>query len=255
MNGPGRASRWVIMLAGLAGVVAVAPARAGGPSNPGIAPPRSHPHGRSYAEWSVAWWRWASSLPFTASPLFDTADLSAGQSGRVWFLGGTLAPNPDPSDPNASIGRANRSGTIPSGKALFFPILNVEASVLEGNGTTPRELAASARDLMDHAVGLEATIDGRPVEGLGSYRVQSPLFVFGPLPEDNIFEGAFGIPTPAGTISAAVADGVYLFVGPLPPGRHTIHWGGEFVFTQAQDGFDFKLILDVNYTITVTPGR
>lgn len=23
-----------------------------------VAPPQSHPHGRSYAEWAAAWWQW-----------------------------------------------------------------------------------------------------------------------------------------------------------------------------------------------------
>jgi hypothetical protein len=255
LNGHRIASSKLIVYAALAGILVVAPAQAGGPSNPGIAPPQSHPHGRSYAEWSALWWQWAYSMPVTASPLFDSADLSAGQSGRVWFLGGTLEANPDPDDPTVSIGEANRSGSIPAGTALFFPILNVEASVLEGNGSTPNELADTARYLMDHAIVMEASIDGQAVRHLRAYRTMSQPFVFGPLPEENVIEEVFGIPAPAGTTSLAVADGAYLFVHPLPPGEHTIHWGGAFVFTQAEDGFDFTLLLDVNYTITVTPRR
>ena len=57
-----------------------------------------------------------------------------------------------------------------------------------------------------------SAIDGVPVRDVGAYRVESPLFVFGPLPEDNIF-GA-----PVGTTSPAVDAGVYLLLAPLPPG-------------------------------------
>lgn len=254
MNAPWIASRRAFLIMLTCGV-ALAPARAGGPSNRGIAPPQSSPHGRSYAEWAAAWNQWAYSLPVTASPLFDTADLSAGQSGRVWFLGGTFSANPDPDDPSVLVSKADRTGTVPTGTALFFPVLSAEASVLEGNGSTPGELADTARYLMDHAVVMTASVDGRPVEDLGAYRVQSPPFIIGPLPEDNVFQEAFGIPTPAGTTTLSVADGVHLFVNPLPPGVHTIRFGGAIVFTEAEDGFDFTFRLDIRYTITVKPGR
>lgn len=52
-------------------------------------------------------------IAVTSSPLFDTADVNAGQTGHVWFLGG-----------NFTGGSENRTATIPAGVALFFPILN-----------------------------------------------------------------------------------------------------------------------------------
>jgi len=253
MNGLRINLRTVIVLTGLVCVVGLVPAKADGPTSPWVFFPGSRPHGKSMGEWSAAWWRWASSMPVTANPLFGTADLSTGQSGKVWFLGGTFHSNPDPSDPTVSISEGHLEGTIPAGTSLFLPVLGAEASELEGNGTTKQELSAAARYLMDHAVFMEASIDGVDVKNLWSYRGQSPLFFVGPLPEDNLFEAAFGADAPAGTTSPVVADGVDLFVNPLPPGVHKIHTGGAFVFTQAADGFDFTLILDMKYTITVKP--
>src|SRR5713101_9232359 len=61
--------------------------------NPGVLPPQSHAFGMTYGEWSAAWWQWAFSLPVDHHPLFDTADCSAGQSGKVWFLGASFAPS------------------------------------------------------------------------------------------------------------------------------------------------------------------
>jgi hypothetical protein len=244
--------RRTIVIAGLAGVVGVVPARADGPTSPWVSFPRSRPHGKTLGEWSAAWWRWASSMPVTANPLFDTADISAGQAGEVWFLGGTFHSNPDPSNPSVTISKATREGAIPAGTSLFFPVINSEASELEGNGTTKQELSAAARYLMDHAVFMEASIDGVDVKNLRSYREQSPLFVVGPLPEDNLFE-AFGVEAPAGTTSPVVADGAYVFVKPMPPGVHEIHFGGAIVFTEEADGFDFILVIDIDYTITVKP--
>jgi hypothetical protein len=45
-----------------------------------VYPPGAHPYGRSYAEWTGAWWQWAASLPTTNHPLFDT-----GGSDVTWY--------------------------------------------------------------------------------------------------------------------------------------------------------------------------
>ena len=56
------------------------------------------------------------------------------------------------------------------------------------------------------------------------------------LPDDNLF----GLP--AGAYAPAVADGYYLLLAPLPPGPHTITFGGT-------DGTGFSQ--DITYHITV----
>ena len=73
------------------------------------------------------WWQWAYSLPYTAHPLFDTADASAGQHGKVWFLGGNFTGAAD-----------TRTAVIPRGKFLFFPILNtmMDDTDCSGSGRT-----------------------------------------------------------------------------------------------------------------------
>ena len=170
----------------------------------------------------------------------------------MWFLGGTYTATPDANGNVIAV--ATRDATIPAGTALFFPILASEASVLEGNGTTDAELRSVAQWLQDHAQGLTCTIDGRPVRRLDNYRVQSPLFTIGPLPDNNVFE-ASGVPAPEGTTTPSVSDGVFVMVEPLSVGRHTIHYYGAAVFTQAQDGFDFIFSQDITYHLTVKGGR
>src|SRR5689334_15805444 len=59
-----------------------------GNAGPGVLPVKSSPYGMTYGQWSARWWQWAFSLPIDRSPLFGTADCSAGQSGLVWFLPG-----------------------------------------------------------------------------------------------------------------------------------------------------------------------
>src|SRR5437762_10186792 len=82
--------------------------------NPGILPPNSNAFGRSYAEWSAAWWQWLLSIPADTNPNFATGDVDCtlGQTGHVWFLAGTFG------------GSATRNCMIATGKALFFSPLN-----------------------------------------------------------------------------------------------------------------------------------
>jgi hypothetical protein len=172
--------------------------------------------------------------------------VSTGQSGPVWFLGGTWSPT---TDLNGNlIGIADRSVTIPSGKALFFPVIDAEQSFAEG-GTSEADCRETANFLADHAVDLSCTIDGRPVDNLEAYRVESALFTFGPMPANNL------LGLPEGTTSPAVSDGYFVMLAPLGQGEHIVHFTGAFVFTAAEDGFDFSFTLDITYRITVAPGN
>jgi len=225
-------------------ILALSAASSAWAGNPGVLPPQSHPYGKSYGEWSAEHWKWTYSLPADAHPLTDTADVSTGQSGPVWFLGGTWAPT---TDLNGNlIGIADRHVTIPTGKALFFPIIDAEQSLAEG-GVDEADCRAVAKFLADNAVGLSCTIDGKPLTNLEAYRADSPFFDFGPMPDNNL------LGLPEGTSSSAVSDGYFVMLAPLSAGTHTIHFTSAFVFTAAEDGFDFSFTLDITYHITVKP--
>lgn len=167
----------------------------------------------------------------------------------MWFLSGTFTTvSPEP---GVVIGTATRDCTVPVATALFFPIIDAECATAEGNGTTDAELRACAKGLIDHAVDLSCKIDGVAVQNLAAFRVQSPLFTWGPLPENNVLQGP-PLNLPAGTTSPSVSDGYFVMVAPLSMGSHTIHFKGSVVFTQAQDGFDFTFSLDITYHLMVT---
>lgn len=213
-----------------------------------IAPLNSRSHGQSYAEWSARQWEWVYSLPADAHPLLDTADCSEGQSGKVWFLGGTFSSVEI--GPGVVLGEADRTCRIPSGTALFFPLINVEASTIEGNGDTEAELREAANffaDLIDPS-SVFLTIDGKTAD-MSSYRVESPLFTFGPLPDNNLLQ-LFGIDAPEGSTSPAVSDGYFAMVKPLPVGTHTLQFGGTADFSSVGGPL---FIQDIRYTIQVVP--
>ncbi len=201
----------------------------GNQDNPGILPPGSSPYGHTYAEWTAAWWQWALTMPLDNSPLAETADCSAGQSGHVWFLGGSFVS-----------AEAVRNCTVPAGKAIFFPVLNTECSTAEPDpfhGDTQAQLSECAKGWVDGATGV-CTLDGELVQNLEAYRFQSPLFEFGPLPENNVLF------IDAGLSGQSVSDGYWLMLAPLPVGGHVIDFVGIFA-----NGFTFH----ITYNLTVVP--
>jgi hypothetical protein len=108
-----------------------------------VVPPQTCAYGKTYSEWSIDWWQWATKLPATHHPLFDTADISACQSGNVWFLGGKFCAL----NLAGCTGIAVRTNTIPEGKALFFTMVGrnarprrVTAAVITISGIVPSHL-------------------------------------------------------------------------------------------------------------------
>jgi hypothetical protein len=90
---------------------------------------------------------------------------------------------------------------------------------------------------------LEAKIDGVPVKNPSQYLEKSPLFDV-QLPPDNIY-GVDEKVVPQLLLSPSVDEGYYLFLQPLPPGKHTITWKAK-VGTIEQN---------ITYNIDVKPGR
>jgi hypothetical protein len=220
---------------------------------PLIVPPTRQAYGKTYSEWSAEWWKWCLGLPVTGHPLFDPtgANAAAGQSGPVWFLGGTFTATY--SEPGHAVGVANRTIVVPPGKALFFPILNVEVDqVAWGEPLPVEELRDLIRANQDADTNMVCTIDGVRVSGLANaltspYRVESPVFGFSLPPVDNLYQ-SYGIDF-SGPVYPAVADGVFLMLRPLPPGFHRIQFSGDVMGPGGTPTFS----LAVSYDITVDP--
>ena len=135
-------------------------------------PADSRPHGKTYTEWSVAWWQWFFSIPAATNPS-SGGPCDARQSGHVWFLASLFSPSP-----------VAVACNVPSGTMLFFPLINVDCSKPEPppyHGDTPEERQACATGMVS---GIEAdlqltlTVDGKSLENPKSYRVASPDFTF-----------------------------------------------------------------------------
>jgi hypothetical protein len=203
-------------------------------------PVNSKAFGKGYPEHAAGWLEWITSIPASSNPLFDPDGTfgAVGQSGKVWYLVGTNG------------GEAERSLTVPSGTALFFPIVNFFWVNTPEYGDPPwsPEQEQDVRDLMaaqiDTAVNLALEIDGRPVRNVWGLRAGSTVGSCDIPPTDNIF----GIPLNPG-IHECVADGYWALLPPLSVGTHTIHFSGGYSY------FGSPFALDVTYHITVAPRK
>ena len=247
----------VSLVLALVAVTPAAVAQANGNPNPGVLPPNANAFGRSYGAWSAAWWQYVELQPASSSPLIDPtgANCGVGQSREVFFLVGA----------NGSGAFTRDQCVVPTGKALFFPLVNAfvvhvactpqTMSVCDSNDT-PQKVwddlhAASAGGFSISS--LHASVDGMPIADLNPastpYRAcagpvaecSAPAFSL-TFPADNFF----GSGLPAGTYAPAVADGVYVLLPPLAPGSHKVAFGGTaFAFGSFAE--------DVTYHLTVSP--
>ena len=136
--------------------------------------------GLTYGEWTAAWWQavFASPVEAGSHPLITGG--AFGGNNRTVFLSAPVAPAGSP--------KVRIPVRIPAGTHVFVPIITVECSVAEAppfHGEDEAGLRACANGLLDLVSDPYAEIDGRPVADPGAYRVESPLFRYGPLPAEN----------------------------------------------------------------------
>jgi hypothetical protein len=202
-----------------------------------VIPPDAKFRGLSYGEWAARWWSTVFSIPVVEGEHPVISGGAFGGEDGVLFLA-------------AVVGDAvTIELTIPAGTPLFFPVINAECSVIEPDpfhGDDETSLRACANGHIDNTSGLFAEIDGKRVNNLNPYRVESPLFEFGPLPGNNLL-AFFGVDAPAGATSPSVDAGVYLLLAPLRVGQHVLRVGGTFD--------EFGASIDTTFIITVVPKK
>jgi hypothetical protein len=174
---------------------------------------RVHPSGKSWEEWAAIWCNWMLSIPKNKNPSLDETGKNCSMNQdyeKVWFLTGTFG----------NINSFKRECTIPEGRAILFPILMKEDSLIEDSDLkTESELRARCRDAMNRVIHMEATIDGQRLDRLESFRVQSEAFYL-TFPEQNAYDVRPGL-------TLSVCDGYWLFIKPLQTGKHYIRFKGE----------------------------
>jgi hypothetical protein len=177
-------------------------------------------YGKTYGEWSAAWWQWALAGPKGNNAVQDTTgefcDVDQPK-GKVWFLAGSFG-----------LPGVERTCTIPRNRALFYPLINsfwIDCPGTPDSDVTDAEVRDIMASLLDPACQLTSTLDGTPISSLQilTVRTQSPKFTT-ILPPNNIYSTA-GIcpsPLPPGKTGRMIGEGYWIMLPPLSPGEHVL---------------------------------
>jgi hypothetical protein len=202
-----------------------------------VEPPAGDLYGASLADWAGRWWRWVLELPVTNHPLMDaTGDFcGAGQSGEVWYLGGTFG------------GDADRTCYLPADKALFFPLVNYfwdNGGVPEAEWMTDEALQAGLAANIDATTELRVAFDGATlaegVPAFAAYRAAG-RFAYTVPPDDSLYD--FWGSDFEGLVDPSFFDGYWMMLAPIGTGEHTL----DFSARVTQDPEDF--VLNVRYRL------
>jgi hypothetical protein len=171
-------------------------------------PPAERVADISQADWSKNWWLWAGSFDNSDSPVADRTGTNCHlkQSGPVWFLAGTYGTQ-----------RTVRTCTVPRDKYVFFPLINyVVMPTGEANCVSCcASYTRTAKSMTDRPSYLVLELDGRRIEELAKYRqTSSECFDMGARAE------------PKYRIFPSAANGYYVMLRPLSPGKHVLNFGG-----------------------------
>jgi hypothetical protein len=194
-----------------------------------IVPPDGSYRGQTYQQWQVKYLQDLLGTPVVNDMHpYLTGGAFGGENGVLFLAAGNFGV------PGSHL-------TISADTALFFAIAQWESSIFEPDpwhGEDEASLRANSNFHLDRNGPAFATIDGVSVDPT-PYRSETPLFEWGPLPENNIF-AAIGVPAPAGTTSPAVDVGYYLLLEPLAVGQHVLDFG-------------FVAGPNITYNLTVVP--
>ena len=194
--------------------------------------PESTLDGHSAAALSASWWKWAKSSPDEINPVRDIsgAHCGVGQQGKIWFLAGGFGS-----------AKIRRNCAIPSGKSIFFPIINMVYYPQEqNNGVTCEDAQEAAALNNDKAVDLFVEVDGTEVKNLARFRARTEKCF-------NIFERVPKKYRPYNTYPSA-SDGYWIGLKPLTKGTHTLKFGGRYNNTTSDYG---RMVQDIEYEISV----
>jgi hypothetical protein len=228
------------VLVGLVACICAASAQADDPT-PRIAPIHTTPAGQTYGRWAAEWWQWALGVPAAVNPLTDTTGEHCAQRqvDEVWLLAGSFATDP-----------VSRTCEIPTGKSLFFPLINNFAGAFLNDPPEQRtEAFVRAAGSCTEPAQISVSIDDFKVPNptrffTGASGSQSPVFNV-QLPPDNVL-GVDETEVPELVLSPSAEQGYYLFVRPLHPGPHTIRWSAS--------GCRPDFSQDITYHLTVVGG-
>ncbi len=199
--------------------------------NDAIFPIDAHPFGGSLEFWAEEWWRWVYSVPAANNPfLHPGLDSNQDQSGPVFFLVPGNRVNTVPRDWAIAVTTSSLLNDFPCPDPTFVPAPGQSLFDFLLEGIAP---------VNDAVVDVEATLDGRPLKNLMSYRVASDdlTFIVGDPSLQTTLDSCI-----TGSRQAAVVDAFMFILKPLEPGDHVLT---TRVVNSAGEAFSHVQHLDV----------
>ena len=185
---------------------------------------------RDAGQLGTEWWQQVISIPAASNPLLDETGASCpiGQHGDIWFLHGSVgSPLGSPIE---------RQCTIPTGKRIFLPIINLICIPFPDE--TIQQNARACKEAIDAVDFTSLEIDGRARNQLIE-RARDRRGFDVTAPDDNVLGAAAGV-------YIAVHDGFFALLPVLRAGEHTIRFQGSDT-----SGFSVDVIYHVH---VVEPG-
>ncbi|RYY02471.1 MAG: hypothetical protein EOO53_12860 [Gammaproteobacteria bacterium] len=186
---------------------------------------------KTISEYPNIWWQWAYSIPRDINPVWDRTgeNCHQGQSGNVWFLAGGFG---------SSI--IKRKCEIPSGKYIFFPVINMV--YWKPNNKTlscdqAKEYAALNNDTL---IEINIELDSKKASNPAHTRLSSEQCF-------NIFSRvAKNIESYDAYPSAT--DGFWIMLKPLSKGAHILKFQAKY--NRENEAFG-KMVQDIEYELIV----
>jgi hypothetical protein len=173
-------------------------------------PPDEKAFGLTLGEWQAAWVQWFFSIPGSIHPQNDKTGLrmGIGQHLPVWFL-------------PPGWGGQQTTVVVPAGYTLFVPAGPGGVTFHPPGERTEDQLREErqAEAGLEHLTVLELSVDGVSIPDLKRYRTTTSVFPLVP-PPGNLF--GFAVKEGKDQRLAAIADGYYLLLPPLPVGKHVV---------------------------------
>ncbi len=139
-------------------------------------------------------------------------------------------------------GSAERDCDISKDKAILVPVLTGECDHLSDPAIKPESGLKQCALSVNEGGVVKASLDGTSINNISKYRLQSPLFEFTIPAYDAFGEG------PTGT-TKAIADGCWIFLKPLTPGRHQLEFSGDVIDLMGKNSY----AIAVKYNLEIVP--
>ena len=205
-------------------------------SSVNIYPPGSSPYNLTYADHIKNFWKWELAIPASENPVNDPTGekCAVGQSNTnssVFYLSFNNG------------GKSERTCTVPAGKALLIPVMQVAITDKDIPGASVQELDTATKKDQDSVNSLYLKIDDKEYDynDLLKYRTHTDAF-------DVVWadKAIFGIVD--GGPAKAVADGFYILTEPLKNGTYPIHFKSSLICPDP-DCADPNFVQDITYNI------